>query len=115
MFEMAHLHEDSLREYDELELCYLETGLRRFLFRFNVVNQQLHHMSIYLFLLSSEDLFSLEIFSNKCPYWSSQEIFQVDCTLAAPLPNFLRLLCGVVILDLLPAVLESTMYSLSFS
>ncbi|PSS16211.1 Trafficking protein particle complex II-specific subunit like [Actinidia chinensis var. chinensis] len=25
MFEMAHLHEDSLREYDELELCYLET------------------------------------------------------------------------------------------
>lgn len=26
MFEMAHLHEDSLREYDELELCYLETG-----------------------------------------------------------------------------------------
>lgn len=26
MFEMAHLHEDALREYDELELCYLETG-----------------------------------------------------------------------------------------
>ncbi|XP_010914497.1 trafficking protein particle complex II-specific subunit 130 homolog isoform X2 [Elaeis guineensis] len=26
MFEMAHLHEDSLREYDELELCYLETA-----------------------------------------------------------------------------------------
>lgn len=25
MFEMANLHEDSLREYDELELCYLET------------------------------------------------------------------------------------------
>ncbi|KAF8409326.1 hypothetical protein HHK36_005400 [Tetracentron sinense] len=25
MFEMAHLQEDSLREYDELELCYLET------------------------------------------------------------------------------------------
>lgn len=25
MFEMAHLYEDSLREYDELELCYLET------------------------------------------------------------------------------------------
>ncbi|KAJ0608475.1 putative trafficking protein particle complex subunit 11 [Helianthus annuus] len=25
MFEMSHLHEDSLREYDELELCYLET------------------------------------------------------------------------------------------
>ncbi|XP_057964025.1 trafficking protein particle complex II-specific subunit 130 homolog [Malania oleifera] len=25
IFEMAHLHEDSLREYDELELCYLET------------------------------------------------------------------------------------------
>uniref|UniRef100_A0A5B6YWR6 TRAPPC10/Trs130 N-terminal domain-containing protein n=1 Tax=Davidia involucrata TaxID=16924 RepID=A0A5B6YWR6_DAVIN len=25
MFEMVHLHEDSLREYDELELCYLET------------------------------------------------------------------------------------------
>lgn len=25
MFEMAHLHEDSLREYDELELCYSET------------------------------------------------------------------------------------------
>ncbi|XP_015896085.1 trafficking protein particle complex II-specific subunit 130 homolog isoform X1 [Ziziphus jujuba] len=25
MFEIAHLHEDSLREYDELELCYLET------------------------------------------------------------------------------------------
>lgn len=25
MFEVAHLHEDSLREYDELELCYLET------------------------------------------------------------------------------------------
>ncbi|XP_078436829.1 TRAPP II complex TRAPPC10/CLUB [Wolffia australiana] len=25
MFEMAHLHEDALREYDELELCYLET------------------------------------------------------------------------------------------
>ena len=23
---MAHLHEDALREYDELELCYLETG-----------------------------------------------------------------------------------------
>lgn len=26
MFEIAHLHEDALREYDELELCYLETG-----------------------------------------------------------------------------------------
>ncbi|XP_028548578.1 trafficking protein particle complex II-specific subunit 130 homolog [Dendrobium catenatum] len=26
MFEMAHLFEDALREYDELELCYLETG-----------------------------------------------------------------------------------------
>lgn len=26
MFEMAHLHEDALREYDELELCYSETG-----------------------------------------------------------------------------------------
>lgn len=26
MFEMAHLYEDALREYDELELCYLETG-----------------------------------------------------------------------------------------
>ncbi|KAL3503259.1 hypothetical protein ACH5RR_037708 [Cinchona calisaya] len=25
MFDIAHLHEDSLREYDELELCYLET------------------------------------------------------------------------------------------
>uniref|UniRef100_A0A2P2KVT3 Trafficking protein particle complex II-specific subunit 130 homolog isoform X1 n=1 Tax=Rhizophora mucronata TaxID=61149 RepID=A0A2P2KVT3_RHIMU len=25
MFEMTHLHEDALREYDELELCYLET------------------------------------------------------------------------------------------
>ncbi|KAJ7948607.1 trafficking protein particle complex II-specific subunit 130-like [Quillaja saponaria] len=25
MFEMAHLHEDALREYDELELCFLET------------------------------------------------------------------------------------------
>ncbi|KAJ9562836.1 hypothetical protein OSB04_007996 [Centaurea solstitialis] len=25
MFDMAQLHEDSLREYDELELCYLET------------------------------------------------------------------------------------------
>ncbi|XP_004291670.1 PREDICTED: trafficking protein particle complex II-specific subunit 130 homolog [Fragaria vesca subsp. vesca] len=25
MFEMAHLYEDSLREYDELEICYLET------------------------------------------------------------------------------------------
>ncbi|MBA0716558.1 hypothetical protein Golax_015378, partial [Gossypium laxum] len=25
MFETAHLHEDALREYDELELCYLET------------------------------------------------------------------------------------------
>lgn len=26
IFEMAQLHEDALREYDELELCYLETG-----------------------------------------------------------------------------------------
>lgn len=26
---MAHLHEDALREYDELELCYLETGSQR--------------------------------------------------------------------------------------
>lgn len=25
MFEMSHLHDDALREYDELELCYLET------------------------------------------------------------------------------------------
>ncbi|XP_059441015.1 trafficking protein particle complex II-specific subunit 130 homolog isoform X2 [Corylus avellana] len=25
LFEMAHLYEDALREYDELELCYLET------------------------------------------------------------------------------------------
>ncbi|KAJ0102315.1 hypothetical protein Patl1_04570 [Pistacia atlantica] len=25
IFEMAHLYEDALREYDELELCYLET------------------------------------------------------------------------------------------
>ncbi|GAV91304.1 Foie-gras_1 domain-containing protein [Cephalotus follicularis] len=25
MFEMAHLYDDALREYDELELCYLET------------------------------------------------------------------------------------------
>ncbi|KAK6132777.1 hypothetical protein DH2020_033479 [Rehmannia glutinosa] len=29
MFEIAHLHEDALREYDELELCYLETGKQR--------------------------------------------------------------------------------------
>ncbi|KAG8658031.1 trafficking protein particle complex II-specific subunit 130 homolog isoform X1 [Manihot esculenta] len=28
MFEMAYLHEDALREYDELELCYLETGTK---------------------------------------------------------------------------------------
>lgn len=28
MFEMAHLYEDALREYDELELCYLETGAK---------------------------------------------------------------------------------------
>jgi DNA-directed RNA polymerase specialized sigma24 family protein len=27
MFEMSSLHEDSLREYDELELCYSESGL----------------------------------------------------------------------------------------
>lgn len=27
MFEMAQLHDDSLREYDELELCYLEAGI----------------------------------------------------------------------------------------
>ncbi|KAF9590461.1 hypothetical protein IFM89_035338 [Coptis chinensis] len=27
MFEMAYLFEDSLREYDELELCFLETGV----------------------------------------------------------------------------------------
>ncbi|PIA49104.1 hypothetical protein AQUCO_01300153v1 [Aquilegia coerulea] len=26
MFEMTHLHEDSLRDYDELELCYWETA-----------------------------------------------------------------------------------------
>jgi len=32
MFEMAHLHEDALREYDELELCYLETGAQRLIF-----------------------------------------------------------------------------------
>lgn len=32
MFEMAHLHEDALREYDELELCYLETGAQRLVF-----------------------------------------------------------------------------------
>ncbi|KAM6553553.1 hypothetical protein CsatB_014315 [Cannabis sativa] len=25
IFEIAHLHEDALREYDELEICYLET------------------------------------------------------------------------------------------
>lgn len=30
MFEMAHLHEDALREYDELELCYLETGTSKY-------------------------------------------------------------------------------------
>ena len=27
MFEMAQLHEDALREYDELELCYIESGM----------------------------------------------------------------------------------------
>ena len=27
MFELSNLHEDSLREYDELELCYSESGL----------------------------------------------------------------------------------------
>lgn len=32
MFEMAQLHEDALREYDELELCYLETGVMLFSF-----------------------------------------------------------------------------------
>jgi hypothetical protein len=26
MFEVTNLHEDSLREYDELELCYSESG-----------------------------------------------------------------------------------------
>lgn len=26
MFQMAHLHEDALREYDELELCYLDNA-----------------------------------------------------------------------------------------
>lgn len=36
MFEMAHLHEDALREYDELELCYIETGAQR-LILFSVV------------------------------------------------------------------------------
>lgn len=38
MFEIAHLHEDALREYDELELCYLETGAEwptLFIFLFN--------------------------------------------------------------------------------
>ncbi|PWA74846.1 trafficking protein particle complex II-specific subunit 130 [Artemisia annua] len=29
LFEMAHLYEDSLREYDELEIYYLQTGLWR--------------------------------------------------------------------------------------
>jgi hypothetical protein len=32
IFEMAHLHEDALREYDELELCYLETGAQHLIF-----------------------------------------------------------------------------------
>jgi hypothetical protein len=32
IFEMAHLHEDALREYDELELCYLETGAQYLIF-----------------------------------------------------------------------------------
>lgn len=31
MFEMGNLHEDSLREYDELELCYSESGLYQIL------------------------------------------------------------------------------------
>lgn len=31
MFEMSNLHEDSLREYDELELCYSESGIFNFI------------------------------------------------------------------------------------
>lgn len=47
MFEMAHLHEDSLREYDELELCYLETGTHALLICFSIHNStDLMHVEI---------------------------------------------------------------------
>nr|KAJ0209658.1 hypothetical protein LSAT_V11C400219500 [Lactuca sativa] len=29
MFEVPHLNEESLQEYDELELCYMETGKQK--------------------------------------------------------------------------------------
>jgi hypothetical protein len=32
MFEVTNLHEDSLREYDELELCYSESGFSQTFF-----------------------------------------------------------------------------------
>ena len=38
MFQMAQLEEDALREYDELEQCYLESGFCH-LFTLTTINK----------------------------------------------------------------------------
>lgn len=45
MFEVPHLNEESLQEYDELELCYMETGV---VYRCHVFNDFLPHVIFFL-------------------------------------------------------------------
>lgn len=47
MFEMTHLYEDSLREYDELEIYYLQTGARS-------ISYMLIYFVLTVFFSSSE-------------------------------------------------------------
>lgn len=44
MFEVPHLNEESLQEYDELELCYMETGV---VYRCHVFNDFLPHVIFF--------------------------------------------------------------------
>lgn len=45
MFEVPHLNEESLQEYDELELSYMETGV---VYRCHVFNDFLPHVIFFL-------------------------------------------------------------------
>lgn len=49
MFEMVHLYEDALREYDELELCYLETGMNMMINLFSKKKLGREFQALFLF------------------------------------------------------------------
>jgi len=72
MFEMAHLHEDALREYDELELCYLETGCSTF-FVFSLIKHQI------LYIKPKKQSTSIK---KLCPFWTRKHFLDTNTSWA---------------------------------